>query len=354
MIHIEGETEKGVGGRKTIPIEYTNVSYKDSTYIVGTIIHNSSPLKFIIDEDDFEKVKSRHWHAASDYIGSSISIEGKSKILYLHNVVMNKLTFEGKGAKETVDHINRIGHDNRKENLRIITQSQQNLNQGGKPRTCILPEGCGITSEDIPKHVSYIKASGLHGDRFGIDLRTEGIRWKTTSSKLWSLSEKLKLAKDKLEELYLTYPHLKPTVPDDSDYYEIIKLSESAKLKGGKPRTRVLLKANAKWRCPSALKRAYQVLGIGGKQINITFDEFTGVANSECTYCGRNSETSSMSVKRVDNTIGYVLSNVVACCEDCNIMKSDYCLQFFIEHVRKIAEYHKMEEFETRDWEKRT
>lgn len=227
MIHIEGEKERGIGGRKPVPVEYKSVTYKEKSYVIGTVIHNSTSLKFIIDEDDFEKVKSRHWYAVTNgkYIGTSIIIEGKKKVLYLHNAIMNKLTFEGKGSTETVDHINRIGVDNRKENLRIVSQSQQNINQSQKQRkSCVLPEDCGLTPEDIPKHIWYIKPNGLHGDRFGIDLKTEGIKWKTSSSKLLTLSEKLKQAKEKLEELYFTFPYLKPIEPDDSDYYAIINL----------------------------------------------------------------------------------------------------------------------------------
>jgi len=225
MIHIEGEI-KGKGGKKTTPIEYKDVTYNGKEYTVGTVMHNSEPLKFVIDRDDSERVKSRHWHAVTGnkYIGFTVKIGDTRKTLCLHNVIMNRLTFNGKGSTETVDHINRIGLDNRKENLRIVSQSEQNLNQSTKKRTCILPEDCGLTVDDIPKHVWYIKPSGLHGDRFGIDLKTEGIKWKTSSSKLLPLSEKLKQAKEKLEELYITYPYLKSVEVDTSDYLAICEL----------------------------------------------------------------------------------------------------------------------------------
>ena len=225
MIHIEGET-RGIAGRKPVPIDYKDVVYNGKEYTIGTIIHNSERLKFIIDREESEKVKSRHWHAVTGgkYIGCSIVIDSKKKGLYLHNVIMNRLIFDGKGSTETVDHINRIGLDNRKENIRIVSQTEQNLNQSTKKRTCTLPENCGLTPEDIPKHVWYVKPNGLHGDRFCIELKTEGIKWKTSSSKLLPLSEKLKQAKDKLEELYITYPYLKPIEVDISDYLAICAL----------------------------------------------------------------------------------------------------------------------------------
>jgi hypothetical protein len=63
----------------------------------------------------------------------------------------------------------------------------------------------------LPRHIWYIKANGLHGYRFGIDLKSEKFKWKTTSSKSISIHDKLKQAIEKLEELYVTYPHLKPS-----------------------------------------------------------------------------------------------------------------------------------------------
>ena len=202
-------SREGIGGRAPGLIYYNEVFYNTMNYIVGIIQFNGNDMKFVIDKDDYDKIKDRAWHYTSNqYISSSITVESNRKQLYLHNLVMNRLDHPGKGATETVDHINRNGLDNRKENLRIITQSQQNLNQSKKKRSVILPPGCPIKADDIPKHIWYVRANGLHGDRFAIEFKTEGFVWKSTSSKMISIHEKLKQAKEKLEECYLLYPHL--------------------------------------------------------------------------------------------------------------------------------------------------
>jgi hypothetical protein len=130
---------------------------------------------------------------------------GVKKELYLHNFVMGRLIFPGKGATESIDHINGIGTDDRKVNLRLITQTQQNYNTKRRARVTVLPDNCGIATDDIPRNIYYMKPNGHHGDRFVIELKglPDGdVEWKSISSKSISLHEKLNQAKAKLNELY--------------------------------------------------------------------------------------------------------------------------------------------------------
>jgi hypothetical protein len=193
--------------KKRIPIRYDQVIIDDIPYMKGIIVSKGNELEFLVDIDDFERVNCRQWFATTNgkYISCNLYIDNERKALGLHNFILERFTFPGKGAKESVDHINRNGLDNRKCNLRVVTQSIQNTNQKKRERTAQLPEGI----EELPKHIWYIKANGLHGDRFCVELKTEKIQWKTTSSKKVSIQDKLKQALDKREELYTQFPYLK-------------------------------------------------------------------------------------------------------------------------------------------------
>jgi hypothetical protein len=218
-------------GRPPTQIIYKEVSYKNKNYVVA----KKADFCFIFDKDDFEKVREKTWYKlSSGYISTSVTEDNKKNQLLLHRFIMNLLDFPGRGATESVDHINRNPLDNRKENLRIVSQSEQNINQKKKPRNIVeLPENCGILPDDIPRHIWYVKPNGLHGDRFAIELKTENLIWKSSSSKKLTLKEKLQQAKDKLEECYIHYPHLNPNTNDtvkhaeilSKDYHSIIELT---------------------------------------------------------------------------------------------------------------------------------
>jgi len=229
------EDKRGIGGRIAIPVQYENVRYNDQEYTVGLITKlDGNLVHFLIDEEDKVKTSSRSWHHVTvGYIGSGYKIEGQHKMLYLHNLIMNRLDFDGKGTPVTVDHISGNGLDNRKKNLRLCSQSEQNRNTGKRPRkTDKLPNEI---REEMPTNVWYAPANGHHGDRFVVEIKgipgIEDIIWKTTSSKSVTTREKLTSAITKRQELIDSMPALYNFIRDAElsqtlrdEYDEIIEL----------------------------------------------------------------------------------------------------------------------------------
>ena len=181
-------------------------------YVIGSLLYKGMCVDFVIDVADLSGVQAYKWHYASNsYIATSILVDvdvsgttvQKKRELYLHNLLMKPR------PQEAVQHISKNGLDNRRENLRLVDAGTLN-NQTKKRRNVELPSMCGIRPEEIPKHIWYVQANGYHRDRFAIEFKTEGILWKSTSSKDVSLKEKLESAKKHLEILYAEYPQLDP------------------------------------------------------------------------------------------------------------------------------------------------
>jgi hypothetical protein len=179
---------------------------------VGTILFKGMGIEFTVDLTDLSGVREHRWHYASNaYIATSVTVTvdvsgvpvTKKRELYLHNFLLKPR------PHEAVQHISKNGLDNRRINLRVVDVGTLN-NQTKKRRNVELPIMCGIRPEEIPKHIWYVQANGYHRDRFAIEFKTEGILWKSTSSKDVSLKEKLEHARDRLKELYEIYPHLDP------------------------------------------------------------------------------------------------------------------------------------------------
>ena len=178
---------------------------------IGTILFKGIGVDFVIDLADLSGVEQYKWHYASNYIATSITVTvdcsgtpvQKKRELYLHNLLMKPR------PHEAVQHVSKNGLDNRRANLRLVDAGVLN-NQTKKKRNVELPVLCGLKSDQIPKHIWYVQANGYHRDRFAIEFKTEGILWKSTSSKDVSLQEKLDQAKARLKDLYAIYPHLDP------------------------------------------------------------------------------------------------------------------------------------------------
>lgn len=85
----------------------------------------------IVDNKDLQKVSQFNWYPSwsrsikAFYVIASAIIERKRKTVYLHRLIAN-----AKKGK-VVDHINRNTLDNRSNNLRVVTQVENTINNGG-------------------------------------------------------------------------------------------------------------------------------------------------------------------------------------------------------------------------------
>ena len=88
-------------------------------------IHLSNGGITLVDDDDYDVLNKYKWRKeASGYVFRTGSIKGRNVPVRMHRVVMEA----PKGLQ--VDHINGNKLDNRKENLRLATRSENQRNVG--------------------------------------------------------------------------------------------------------------------------------------------------------------------------------------------------------------------------------
>lgn len=217
------------GGRLPGIYKYDIIEHNGKSYAIVSIQHKKSDIKFVIDHCNLSIVLNRPWHLSSGkYIATNYTLEdGTNKELYLHNFIKENCMNE---FHKSIIHINNNMMDNRSENLRLVVSTEHINQKEGRKRTVVLPDNCGFTVDDIPKYVSFTKASGEHGDRFVIEIPKLSISRKLTSSKKIPIEDKFKEVKKLLEEIYVAYPELTPGA-DDSTKKELNE-SFDAILKG--------------------------------------------------------------------------------------------------------------------------
>jgi hypothetical protein len=71
-----------------------------------------------------------------------------------------------------------------------------------------------------------------------------------------------------------------------------------------------------------------------GREFDLSFQEFTDLINSSCTYCGT---VPALGVDRMDNDVGYVVTNCVACCAICNRRKGTVIREEFEDWILRAA-----------------
>lgn len=78
----------------------------------------------IVDDDDYPMLVKHNWHALKSrgtyYARRKI---GTNKLIQMHRLILNA------DITQQIDHINGNGLDNRKNNMRLCTHAQNNMNK---------------------------------------------------------------------------------------------------------------------------------------------------------------------------------------------------------------------------------
>lgn len=122
-------------------------------YVIGITTNTNN--EFCIDIDDIDKVQKYSWYESdTGYLMSRIN----NKIVRMHRLIMNV-----KDKNVVVDHINHNTLDNRKNNLRIVSSSQNNMNKIKQSNNT-----SGITGISWDKRKkkwrAYIKINSKHSE----------------------------------------------------------------------------------------------------------------------------------------------------------------------------------------------
>jgi hypothetical protein len=222
------------------PIYFNHVLYKKREYTVLEIPYKNDVRYAVIDRSKFDAFAENPWHYRSSggYFATPYKLRGQLVPWYLHNFVTDRDAFAGKGHVETVDHISRIGGDNRLCNLRLASQSEQNQNRQRRARKWQPPTNCGFTMAQVPENINpnieggrevrwMIELTGIKGltSVDGIPVNKNGeLRHKCTGNNELDLIVRLKCAILKLREWYDKYPQLRSVIKFEDGIEKINKL----------------------------------------------------------------------------------------------------------------------------------
>jgi len=118
------------------------------------MIINSKYGDILIDDCDYDLVKDYNWHCAKSRNTFYAVSVFKNKKIKMHRFILSPK------SSEIIDHINGNGLDNRRNNLRIVTASQNRMNCGSYKGTSSIYKGVTYR-EEYKKWVSGVRFKGV-------------------------------------------------------------------------------------------------------------------------------------------------------------------------------------------------
>ena len=190
------------------------IIFDDKNYIIVTMTYKGSKVPVIFDDIYYEKLRllNKSWkiNDAGFVVSKHKDIDKEQDIeISLHEVIMAFYNKENGLSKKNnnIIHINKLGIDNRIENLIYDTLDKETgKNSKKKKRIIEFSEEVGIKPNDIPSFMWYLKPNDSHDERFIIEIGD--INWKTTSCSKLSLRYKLEEGKKYLRELKEAKPEI--------------------------------------------------------------------------------------------------------------------------------------------------
>ena len=87
-----------------------------------------------------------------------------------------------------------------------------------------------------------------------------------------------------------------------------------------------------------------------GLEWNLTEEQFKKLIKDNCAYCGEKATKRKTvaykdeyeeinGIDRIDSTKGYTIGNCISCCSKCNLMKSNFTKEDFLNHISKIYKH---------------
>lgn len=119
------------------------------------IVEAANDFEFLISPEDYDLIRDHRWFN-NDGRGYLSGSGGKYRYKYLHRVIADRM---GLDMSKQIDHINGIKHDNRRENLRSATNTQNQHNVGRNSKNTSGFKGVSWCKANN-KWRAYIKING--------------------------------------------------------------------------------------------------------------------------------------------------------------------------------------------------